>query len=78
MRAEEMATEYGPGLRWHALDHEGRALCGRPLNSKSILTLVSALDREDYCRRCMKDVAAAIRASLVGAPSDAQHGERRA
>lgn len=78
MRAEETATERGPGLRWHALDRDGGALCGLPVNGKSTLAPDGALGGEDYCRRCMKDVAAAVGASLAGAPPDAERGERRA
>lgn len=78
MRAEGLTTENGPGLLWHVLDRDGRSLCGQPLNGKATVTPEGAMEREDYCRLCMKHVAAAVGAGLADAPADAQRGERRA
>lgn len=77
MCAEHLVTRDGPGLLWHVLNRDDRALCGRPLNGKAAVLQEGAMEREDYCRRCMNDVAAAVEASLVGAPADARGGERR-
>ncbi|MFJ9909446.1 hypothetical protein ACIRVK_42660 [Streptomyces sp. NPDC101152] len=78
MLAEGLATENGPGLLWHALDRDGRSLCGQPLNGKATGTTEGAMEREDPCRLSMKHVAAAVGAGLADTPADGQGGERRA
>jgi hypothetical protein len=77
MCAEHLATGSGPGLLWHVLNRDDRALCGRALNGKATVRPKGAMEREDYCRRCLNGVAAAVEASLVGAPADARGGEQR-
>ncbi|MPY51975.1 hypothetical protein [Streptomyces acidicola] len=74
MRAERRETENGPGLLWHVLDRDGRSLCGQ----KATVSPEGAMEREDYCHLCMKDVAATVGASFAGAPPYAHRGERRA
>ncbi|MFG2576210.1 hypothetical protein [Streptomyces sp. NPDC048481] len=78
MRAERTTTVTGPGRRWHALERDGSALCGKPLTDRPTRTLEGALEREDYCPRCMEKVAAAAGTSLAGVPTDAERGKRRA
>ncbi|GGJ48586.1 hypothetical protein [Streptomyces brasiliensis] len=78
MRADQLTTENGPVLLWHVLDHDDFSLCGRPLTRKATVTPEGAMEREDYCHLCMEVVAAVVAASLAGAPTDAQRGERGA
>ncbi|WP_327327826.1 hypothetical protein OG735_38800 [Streptomyces sp. NBC_01210] len=56
MRAEHLAAKADGGLLWHVLDRNGRALCGRVMNSKAISTADAAYDRDDYCTSCMNAV----------------------
>lgn len=78
MRAEHLATGNSPGLLWHVLNCDGRALCGRPLEGKATVTVGAAMEREDYCRRCMNDAAVAIGARRAGVPVGVYGGGRRA
>ncbi|WP_329406019.1 hypothetical protein OG802_00370 [Streptomyces sp. NBC_00704] len=78
MRAERTTTVTGSGRCWHVLERGGSALCGKPLTGRPTLTLEAALEREDYCPRCMEKVAAAVGTSLAGVPTDAERGKRRA
>ncbi|MET7607972.1 hypothetical protein [Streptomyces avermitilis] len=76
MCAEHLATGSGPGLLWHVLNRDDRALCGRALNEKATVIPKGAMEREDYCRRCLNGVAAAVEAGPVGAPAGARGEER--
>ncbi|WP_141746531.1 hypothetical protein [Streptomyces sp. LUP30] len=78
MRAERTTTVTGPGRRWHALELDGSALCGKPLTDRPTLIPDGALEREDYCPHCMEKVAAAVGTSLAGVSTDAERGKRRA
>ncbi|MET8029650.1 hypothetical protein [Streptomyces avermitilis] len=77
MCAEHLATGSGPGLLWHVLNRDDRALGGRALSGEATVVPEGAMEREDYCRRCLNGVAAAVEAGLVGASADARGGEHR-
>ncbi|MEU9371492.1 hypothetical protein AB0D71_44090 [Streptomyces avermitilis] len=77
MCAEHLATGSDPGLLWHVLNRDDRALGGRALSGKATVVPEGAMEREDYCRHCLNGVAAAVESGLVGASADARGGEHR-